>query len=437
MTGRSLLNNNIKKIQILIDSETIDELLKSFDRTTIAILNYQKSDLLLFIRTPIEKVSEELKKINFYHFIKEANNNYIIRINNYGTFRFGYLMKDIIDIAKKIFKKTEINKEQLNKIISIFIQAVFSKKEKSNIYITNDKILLKNRLWFESHFPGQQLNIMTVGEASLFLDIFFKKNEEYFANYNLTLNKGYWYWISTRLKLPHYNTRDLILDALANRFCYTLMALDEIGIQYYSGVDRDILNNILYHFNYLITLITGIFDNLALKTNKLLKINFKDLRKVSLNNSSGREFLKEIKKRNPNIRNYINDNMQFIKLIYLFRELVIHQEGLKTDVFEYENDIKWEANFIKVDCKVKEKLKALKDKKSEYDPFTNWGFYSYHNFFYLDPYHFSLEATKKLKNFVDGYLILLGFSSFIKIQKSKNDKFTETLNIFENYHLGF
>lgn len=55
----------------------------------------------------------------------------------------------------------------------------------------------------------------------------------------------------------------------------------------------------------------------------------------------------------------------------------------------------------------------------------------------LDPYNFFIEAIKKLTDFVEKYLGLLGYSSFISAQKQKNDDFTRTLNLFEKYHLGF
>jgi hypothetical protein len=186
-------------------------------------------------------------------------------------------MNHIHATTRKVYDKDSINQEELDKILTVFIQAVFNSSEKSNIYITNDKLLLKNRLWFESHSPNCPsatcpLNIMSVEEAALFIDLFFKKNEKYFASSRYALNKGLWYWFSMRLKLAHYNVGtptlgDPMIDALADRFYYALMALDEMGIQYFLGSNNDTMDDTLYHFNYLITLITGIFDNLALKTN--------------------------------------------------------------------------------------------------------------------------------------------------------------------------
>lgn len=217
-----------------------------------------------------------------------------------------------------------------------------------------------------------------------------------------------------------------------------LMALDEMGIQYFLGANNDTKDNTLYHFNYLITLITGIFDNLALKTNTQLGINCTDLRKVSINNKTGRDFLKEVKNKRPDIRDHINSYVEFISLIYLFRELVVHREGLSKTGFDYRSrDGKWGANFIKVSAEIKRKLKACGDKAGNYNPFTKWGFYESGTQYFLDPYNFSLEAIKKLTKFIEKYLELLGYNSFIKTQEQKDNDFTKEMKFFEEYHLGF
>jgi len=329
-------------------------------------------------------------------------------------------------------------KSELDRIVAVFIQAVFNRFEKSNIYITDDKLLLKSRLWFESHFPGDSLNIMSVKEAVMFLDLFFKKNGNYYAASRYSLNKGLWYWLSMRLKLPHFNVGDPTIDALAFRFYYCLIALDEIGIQFYLGADNDTMDSTLYHFNYLISLITGIFDNLALKTNVHLRINFSDLRKVSLSNISGREFLRELTKKNKNIRDHISLYMNFIGLIYAFRETVVHREGLAKARFQYVGkDVKWKANFTQLSKEQMDYIKLCGDMKSELDPFTEWGVFVTGNNYFLEPYHFSMKAITVLKEFVDKYLELMGYPSFIETQKQKRDEFTDTLILFENSHLGF
>ena len=441
MDSRPLLNE-VRKVRVFIDSKTFEDLLNNHDRLAIAILKYYDSERLDFVRSPFKTKFDEMKKVVEYKLkldgSSKINSIEIIKEDSQEVMAFSYKMEDIISIAKKIYEKKKIQKNELEKIIYVFIQAVFNRFEKSNIYVTNEKILLKNRLWFESHFPGYPLNIMSVKEASIFLDLLFKKNEEYCVSSRYTLNKGYWYWLSMRLKLPHYNVGDKMLDALAYRFYYALMALDEIGIQYYTGVNNDTMDNMFYHFNYLISLITGIFDNLALKTNTALGINFRPGPKVSLSNKNGRDFLREIRSKDQTLRNHIHSYVEFINLIYLFRELVIHREGLSKTGFEnIDTNGKWKANFIKITKEIKEKIDLCGDKKDVYNPFTKWGVYRIHTEFLLEPYHFSIQSLITLKKFVDEYLRLLGCPSFIETQKRKQCDFTRTLTLFEKYHLGF
>ena len=183
---------------------------------------------------------------------------------------------------------------------------------------------------------------------------------------------------------------------------------------------------------------TGIFDNLALKTNTYLEIRFSDPRRVSLSKTGGREFLREVRSRNPVIRNHITRYMNFIRLIYSFREIVAHREALKKLVsFQYSDGVaKSKAYFIPISERQKNYIKACRDVSGVLDAFSEWGLPEGKGL-YLDSYHFAIRAITTLKNFVDKYLELLGYPSFVETQKQKRDEFTKTLVFFEKYHLGF
>ena len=444
MDSRPLLKN-AEKIGVLIDSKTFEDLLKKGDRIAFAILTYSSNKFLDFVRSPMTTKSDDLNKVIEYQL--ERDRSEISSIKTYGdsSYNFGYKIKDILQVAKEVYKKDFVNQEELDKVTNVFIQAVLNSENERhnrlNIYVTNDEFLLKNRIWFEKHkifgidyhFLRCPINIMSVEEASLFLDLFFKKKELYFIN-GVLWDKNMWYGSSMRLKLAHLNELEYpMLSALARRFYYALMALDEIGIQYFLGHGKENENDMLYHFNYLIILITGIFDNLALKTSHHLKINFKDKQKISLNNASGKDFLKEIRDKHLDLRNHINDYVRFIKLIYSFRELVVHRKGLYSTRFNYGEG---QASFIRVeDDHIEENLIGCGDKPSDYDPFTQWGFYKAYNSKWIGPHQFSLEVLKKLIKFIEKYLELLGYDSFAEVAKQKDDY--GILNSFEQYHLGF
>jgi len=273
---------------------------------------------------------------------------------------------------------------------------------------------------------------MTVKEASVFIDLFFKHKGHHYYGYCTTVNKGYWYFLGMRLLLPHYNVGDNYIDALSHRIYYSLMALDEMAIQFYTGVNNDTMDLTLYHFNYFIGLITGIFDNLALKTDKQLDINFPHKTKIGLHN---KDFLAEVRAKGPDIRTHINSHVEFINTVYHLREKIIHR-----DLFDYvsfesrDNGNKWKANFVRIPKEVLECLNGMGDKPSEYDPFSVWGAYQFHDVeIFLEPYQFAIKATEVLGKFVDRYLELLGYPVFNR----ETQDFAEVMNRYEKQRLGY
>jgi len=437
MLSRPILKD-IDELHVYIDSESFEDLLDRGNKIALAILHYFDSNYLDVVRNPYESKHDELKKVVEYKLQykgSELDTIEVVKPTCHYIDGFSYKMQDVLDIAKMIYEKEKISQDELNPIINVFIQAVFNRFEKSNIYVTQNKLLLKKRLWFECHFPSGYLNIMTVQEASVFIDLFFKhKGHHYYGNC-VTVNKGYWYFLGMRLLLPHYNAGDNYLDALSHRVYYTLMALDEMAVQFYSGVNNDTMDLTLYHFNYFVGLITGIFDNLALKTNVQLKINFSHKSRISLQNINGKDFLVEVREKNPKLREHINSCVEFIRAIFLLREQIIHKDLLKNVSFENRDDgNKWKANFVRVSKEFIEFLEKIGDKPSEYDPFSIWGIYKLYDVdILLEPYQFSITTIEVLSKFVDKYLELLGYPLFNR----RTQRFAEVMNRYEQFRLGY
>jgi len=442
MAKKKIFLTKESKLNILMDSESIDDLLLKDNRNAEKLLKYSDTDNFYLFRSPFGVKHLALQKV--VQFEKKFDNNILhaIEINNHGIY-FGYKQKDIDDISRKIYSKSTLSKPQRESVLLVFIQAVLFMHDVSNLLITNNNILLKNRLWFESHFPGMPLNIMTLDDALLFMDLFAKYRNTYHISGHFTCNKGLWYWASFRSKIPNYHVGDAFLDAFSQRFNFLLMSIDEIGMQYFSGINNDTMRNTLYHFNYFISLVSGVFDSLALKTKQQYKLEFKYDHipsSISLNPQVGREFLKAVRGKNPKLRKHINQSVNLIKLIYQLRELIIHREMLKNTVYEYRGkDEKWKANFIKINNDISGLIKLCGDRKQNYTKFTKWGCHNAHKEDFLEPFHFVQEVTKVLANFCNKYLELLGFSDFIEELKSKdkNDDFARNIEVFRNDNIGF
>jgi len=420
MDSRPLFKD-VARIRVLIDSRTFDDLLTKQNRLAMAILRYRNSDELTFVRSPFETRHEELKAVMEYKLLEKSGRP-IVQIGQ--TESVLYALEEIREIARKTYGRLQVTEDELDRIRTVHVQDALNRSNEPNIYITNDRVLL-----------SRHTGVMSLEGASMFLDLLFKSKGKYCASSRYTLNKRYWYLLSMRLKLPHYNVGDQWIDALAFRFCHCLMALDEIGIAFFSGSEVD---TILYHFGYLIMLMTGIFDNLALKTNTYLKDPFSNPERVCLSKPSGQEFLRKVRCEKPVIRNHITRYMNFIQLIYTFRKTVVHREALKKLVsFHYRDRFsKRKAYLIPISGKQKDYIRACRNTSGVLDAFSEWGLCEDHGL-YLDPYHFARRAITTLKSFVDKYLELLGYPSFVEMQKQKDDEFTETLSVFERYHLGF
>lgn len=448
ITSRAILNN-IKELGIYLDSESLEPLLDKKDNSIIRILRYSDLKCLNFFRIPFKTNHDELKNIIECNWRYDGNtDSYIVDITKTDKIDIsllGYTRKSILDSAKRHYEKQYITEIEFNKILSIFAQANFNRTS-PHIYITADDFILKKRFWFESNFPGLTLNIMTIDEAIIFLDLFFKNNNLFFMDRHFRLNEGLWYLNSMNSKLSHYkfDKENFIINSLADRYIYALMALDKMGIQYFLGVNNDTEDNTLYHFYFFITLLTGIFDNLALIIDKKLDIKFHPKDRISMKkNKRSKEFWRLVKIKDPKIDNYRQDYVNFINLILSFRDSIIHREGLSKMGFEYRGEIHWEANFIEIptdeisNIKNYIKSKPCEDQDDKYSPYTKWGTFFINDAYYIIPYIFSINAMRKLTEFINKYMELLGYSSFKDSQKLENDSFTRDLNIFEKYHLGF
>ena len=437
-------------LTILLDSTSLDRVFPSLNRRSRALLKYDGVKFLELLRSPGSVKNKELQEIvKFRRKIKSNGSLHSIEITR-GEYTskhaFGYRRDDVEKIGKLVFQKDELDIDETKATELVFIQATLNRWDGLNIMVTEHDVLLKNRLWFESHFPGGMLNIMTIEEATEVADLLLKFRGKYPISDYLDANKGYWYWLSFRTKVPFYHVgnritplKPSILETLAQRFVFLLMSVDEMGFQYYSGVNNDTMDNMIYHFNYFISIVSGIFDSLALQTFNQYKLVFEESHipsRISLYTKTGRDFLKAVRKRNPNLRKHINDYVHFINAIPILRKHVLHREGLRQACFEYRGkDEGWKANFITIPRGFVNYIKQCGDTKEDYEPWTKFGVYG-HSF--LNPYKFAKSATLLLSKFCNKYLQLLGFGNFIEeLEKNKpEDGFLRTLKEFERDNLG-
>lgn len=288
-----------------------------------------------------------------------------------------------------------------------------------------------------------KLNIMTVQETLRYMDLYAKHKSEYYTAPFKLADKETWYWYSFRTKIPRYNVPEResqesvhVLEGLASRFQFLLLAVDEIGIQTYFPKDPRLM--IPYHFYHYLSLATGILDNLAIVTKSKYDISFKDDNspsKISISKNKGRDFLRQIRSKNLALRNHISDYSHFIYLINEMRQISIHREGFRDMTYQEISGISFFFEIIK-HSHIQELIKRCKDKPSEYDKFTKWGIFDDEFFIFLEPYRFVVAASTEMIKFCDRYLDLMGFNKFID-SLPMGDEFKSELESFNELQLGF
>jgi hypothetical protein len=249
-----------------------------------------------------------------------------------------------------------------------------------------------------------------------------------------------WYWLSFRSKVPNFHVEDFFLGVFSIRFVYLLKTIDEIGFQYYLGVDNDTLDDIQYYFNYFIVLTSGIFDSLALATKDRYKLCFRsdNIRsRISLEKKAGKDFLRTFGKENPSLREHIKRYVNFINLIYKLRESIVHREIPQGMDFEYRGyNGKWKCNFVEISEDIQRLIHQNGDKQQEYDLVSCWGIYNISDEYRLEPFRFVKSATKVLIEFSNEYLRLLGCKDFLEELKGKDDKSSIEF-LYNDERLGF
>ena len=424
MEPKSILHKN-GNLEILIDAESFAAVIKD-DSSVRIVLDHVKNTFFNMMRTPYNTGIYEIDKIpHFDNDIDYETQLGGIKYKKEGKWSGSQAvphLQNVEIVGKEIFHKDTLSEKELEKIWNVFVHHSIAEYEgmflkKTSIYVTEDIDILKNRNWFAEHVPGEPLVIVTAKEALEIMDLFTKNLGKYFIESFQTANRSYWYWIYFRILIPHFNTPTTTetypLTTLSTRFVFLLQSLDEMGINYYKEVNNDTGDSIQYHFNYFIALITGIFDSLARTLNLHYNINIEKQRgpsSISISNNSGKYFLKKIRKNNEALRNYLEENMSFINLIYELRENVLHRDFQRS--VSFGTSTKTDANLLRTSKDVVGYLRQLKDEKKQYDEYSQWGLYVKPMGSFISPYEFSKAAGIHLCKFIDKCLEKLGFSAY-------------------------
>ncbi len=348
---------------------------------------------------------------------------------------------------------------KLDEVKLFYITRILSGQPNENqkvIMISERKKLLNYQKYFNDRLPA--FTIFDPEEASLFIDLFCKRHGKYFVKPQFLANRGLWYLYSMRSKLQQFqlawsvnasskNPSDYgadmqMMGSISSRMKDMLKAIDEIGINYYKGSNNDTKDDMLYHFNYWITLYSGILDALAWVSLYRYGIPAPNKNKVALGSD---EVLIEIYKRNPKLKEVISKNRKIIDLIYEPRNMFIHREmlhGLRLSNYQANLEI----NVIDVEGEFLSHIRALQAVVK--GGLNKAGLYEVQGRYFLELYRFVKFATRLFVDFLNQYVSTLEYEQLLvgdQVLKEKVDAAIKTIpqtlgfdtTEFKDFALGY
>ena len=444
------------KLRVLLDSDS----LKS--DSAKRLLQYDDNDLFEFVSLG-NSIKHTVAELNFdgessatsIVIDKSGNHSYGSKSNIW----FGYNISSIKAVAKKLDIK------YCDLILVYILNALIGPDTAQKTILITEREKLLNRLnWRKESFPSVPTNsIFGPDEALIYIDLHCKHLKKYLIAPNFYANRGLWYLYSLKTKLSEYqpvwsvvvfgsatipdgeNLMDYT-ESLADRFTDMLIAVDEIGINYYTDVNNDTQDAIIYHFNYWITLFTGVFDSLAWISKYRYQIELDRVGGIGLRTCRHKEFTKILFEKNAKFKGFLSINSSVIELMYEPRNLVIHRSRLKGLRFDNKSE-NFYFNMVRITEAFFYQIVELSKEKGDVP--REWGHYKSHGDFFLEPYRFVRKATSALIKFTNGYLKLLDFGecadSDVKLKEeiegshdsTRQNDFVKDLEMFAKHRLGY
>jgi hypothetical protein len=318
-----------ERLQVYLDTSSLDKFLTNTGNNLTKILSADQS-LFLSHRSNISTTSQELKKVHPINVLKERSHlEYIEQING------------------NIFRRKLTNEQKE----FVFLMTLFAATHpnfnrrffEDSVFVSEDPLILENmirigesRLSLRDFFPGVRL--VNFSNALRVMDIYSKSKRCYQGAPKNGVTEWYsLYLLSKASHFPALYKNSIIFDnttpgskpieALIFRFHKILLCLDYLGKQHYFGESRknqvvrsdlnegleqlhnnsipdisklrgfvDVDDNLItfYHMEYLISLITGVFDNLAEETRGKYNIEVNGPMEISLSKSVRGDFLNNV-----------------------------------------------------------------------------------------------------------------------------------------------
>lgn len=190
-------------------------------------------------------------------------------------------------------------------------------------------------------------------------------------------------------------------DSLAHRLEMICRAVDKISIYSLKRADNGSQANILYHFGYLVMLITGVYDDLAWILKLIYKVELKKW-DVTLRGDGNKKLFKFFSDKNEELYDFLTDvyTQDLINLLYPIRDALQHRQFVKGTRYSEQNA--HEKNLIQLPEEAVSTVKIVSDDLKDY------GLVSSHSNVYLfDPELFTSKIIENTVFIVNQILSLI------------------------------
>jgi hypothetical protein len=440
-----------ERIQFLLDTDSLENPGNQEYTTLEKLVRYTEYERFRFLRTLGNPAHDLLEDITSLQIEKQREENrQVVRWE--GEYQGVHSARYIPEIYQDWSEETDWNQPEITvedlELADLFSELLTQRPEQVDILVTCNESVLKNRRLLEycirRHHEGR-MHIMTPSEAGELSGVYMRMKEDF----NFYDNDGssyeidftLWYWTIPRVFVQHYTAGgEGYLGSMLDRFDSLFLCIDKLGQQYYQGTGNHTDLRTRYHFNYGISLLTGICDVLALHTNKKYGIGIPD-RKTNLRTGK-HPLLKELKDHNEDAWLYVHDNHEVIELLHTVRNDIIHQNGVikrgpGMTFREHDETTPWRCQNLwmsELEEKDREKFnkhyQEINDEIEDYNPVTKWGIITefdeqpeIHEHTAIEPYRFLKQATKEIAEFTDEYLRLLGHPN--RVEQSERGAVSE------------
>lgn len=435
---RKIIFKNEKRLNISLCIDQSQNLSKEDKYLLNLILEFSNLDNINLIQT--SKYFNNIPTIQY----KKVDNyiNLNLKLNGSKEWHSQIINLSYIHDIAEIYNKDPKIKVSKSYILNLLYQIEAHSQLEFDLFITNSKTLLKieqnsflknkNTFSFANGLSLIHLFLRNIDKKNFFIKIYNSKSTSEYS-------KSLFYWVVARNLLPSHwkifstcvasKIDELIYrgQSIINRLVSILTAYDIITYIFHSINYKERVDEMFYHFQYFIILLSGIFETVASFIYYFYPNLNLNLRKCSFRK---KEFKNKIT--TLPLGKYLNqvNFYEFLELIWIPRNIIQHHYTLPSiEVSTIQNP---NISYIIIDGNYAKKIILNNFKLKDYGILEKEK-----DKLYLEPFNYLKSILFELITYLDNILKLIDINQFIKMYKIKKSNLltkpsTDSIWNFEN-----